>query len=299
MKEFRKLTCLLCLALAITALLAVPVSAVSKGKLVKEHKYKLSYYKNGKWTNRGIKYHLYTHKYDKHNNRIAVTYKYRKTKSTKLKHGYTTKYKLTYKKGKLAEKHWGNDESYVTTKYKNGIPVSYKYSYLDSYGTGVNTYKARYLNTQVETVNDWEADEPYTVTTGFDIQTKDGYPVKISNSNKNNWHYSVLTFYTTGSKKGLLKKAIVKEYEYDEGKRFLEYRSVFKYSYKMKKGVVKSYTAVQTQTYSDGHVYKAKQTGTFKYTKKKASDKRYCSMINDIVGCFYPSGLGPDFETYW
>ena len=292
-----KLTLLLCLALVITAFTAVPASAASKGKLVKEHKYKVSYLKKGKWTNKGTKYYLNKYKYDKHGNLTAFTHKYRTSKSKKLKTGYTNKYKLTYKKGKLVKESYDWDEGYSFTEYQNGTPVRYEVHDYDGTTTIESTYEARYLQSEKVTVTDWESDEPYTYTNNYDIQTKNGYPVKITHENGS--EKLIVTFYTKGAKKGLIKKTIWTEYEYDGDERIEDRYSVFKYSYKMKKGLVRSYTVNAVQKHFDGKVDKYKQNGTFKYTKKKAGAKRYRLMINSIVAVCRCDGANTYLDTYW
>ena len=291
---FRKLAILTILSLIVSALLIMPASAASKCKLVKEHKYKISYYKNGKWTSKGIKCYLAKYKYDKHNNLCAVTHQHRSTKSKKLKTDYVNRYKLTYKDGRLAKSTDEYDEGYSITAFQNGVPVRTEYSGWDFTGNREYTYKARYLKSMKNTYMDWESDSPSVETTEYDIRTKNGYPVKIT---KQKGAYSdevVITFYTSGVKKGLVKKIVVKEYEDDEGP-FLYKRSEYKYSFKMKKGSVKSYTLKIKEVYTNGPIKKYKQTGTFKYSKRKTRDKRYRSMINQVVD----DGWSNEIRTYW
>ena len=297
MKGLNRIAILLCLALVTTAFMAVPASAASKGKLVKEHKYKVSYYKKGKWTNRGVKYYLDKYKYNKYGDVSAITYKYCKSKSKKAKTTSTYKLKLTYKHGKLVKESYENDDYYSCTEYRNGVPVRDEWYGLDDKGTKERTYKARYLETEKETSISWDDDEPYTRTTNYDIQVKNGYPVKITHEN---WSEKlIVTFYTKGAKKGLVKKTVWTEYEYDGDDKVEDRYSVFKYSYKMKKGLVRSYTVKAVQTHFNGKVDKYKQTGTFKYTKKKAGAKRYRSMINDIVSECRCDGANTYLYTYW
>lgn len=295
MNKINKLAVLLCLTLLVTTFAAVPSSAASKGNLVKEHKYKTSYTKKGKWTNQGIKYWITKFKYDKHNNVYAIIPKYRRSKGKKLEKSYTTKYKLTYKKGKLVKLSEDYGDGWFVEEYENGIPVHIRYGDLDCDGTKENTYKSRYLKFYKDICNDYECDEPIITTESFDVQTKDGYPVKITSKDNDKTR---LTFYTTGSKKGLIKKAVMKYYKWHKDKVVEDYRTVYNYSYKIKKGLVRSYTVKAVQKYSSGSIKKGKRTGTFKYTKKKAGSKRYCSMINDIVTNFGCGGQ-PFLRTYW
>ena len=290
MKGISKLVLLAVLVFVVTVFMAAPVMAASKGKLVKEHKYKISYYEKGKWTTKGYKYYVNKYKYSKKGDLAAVTNKSRKN-GKKEKTQWIERYKLTYKKGKLYKSDF-NEESYSsTTYYKKNVPIREEYSDDDGSGIAEFTYKSRYLSRRDTTFNysDEEYGDPDTpsiTTVEYDVQTKDGYPVKISRTDADYEYRTVVTFYTKGAKKGLIKKAVEKS---DDG-----YRHEFKYSYKIKKGQVKSYTIKDTETVSSGKVYKIKQTGTFKYTKKKAGDKRYRSMINTI--------LSPNpnfFVTYW
>ncbi len=294
---FRKLAILTILSLIVSALLIMPASASSKCKLVKEHKYKVSYYKNGKWTSKGIKYYLAKYKYDKHNNWCATTQKYCKSKNNKIIKTGTTRRKLTYKKGKLSKCSDSYEDGYFITEFRKGIPVRYKYGDTDGTGFGEYGYKARYVETDKDTYLSYDDDVPYTRTISYDIQTKNGYPVLITHED---WSEKIVVeFYTKGSKKGLVKKAIWIEYGCDGDDRIESRHSKFRYSYKMKGGLVKSYTVKALQTEFDGTINRYIQKGTFTYTKKKADAKRYRSMINDIVGECQCDGANTYIRTYW
>ena len=290
MKRFSKIALLICLALMVTAFMAVPASAASKGKLVKEHKCKVKYYENGKWTTKGFKYYLDKYKYNKYGDLSSITSQYCKSKSKKLKTDGVEKYKLTYKKGKLQKKYFTEGSYSETTYFKNGIPVKVVSSDDDGTRTGIPTYKSRYLKHEdisKETSDEEEYGESSTGSIDYTVKTKGGYPVKITRKDPDYGYNTVVLFYTKGDKKGLIKKAVEKS---DDG-----YRHEYKFSYKVKKGLVTSYTIKVEETFSSGEAgEKYKETGSFKYTKKKAKGKRYQSMINSIL-CPNQSF----FVTYW
>lgn len=300
MKRISKLVLLAVLVVTVTVFMAVPVMAASKGKLVKEYKYKSYTLKDGAWKNHYSSKTSY--KYNKKGDPIKITEKVGKASTS-------TKYKYTYKKGKKTKAKFSG----WTMKYKKGVPVSK--SFRDGDGNGRifdYKFKSRYA-TFVRFVDIMESDEEGdhdTTLYNFKVTTKKGYPVKISRTDEG---FPIeMKFYTTGAKKGLVKEVV-----YDDSRIWSEVevdKRVFKYSYKIKKGQVVKAVRKCTATYGhtpllEGYTYseegmevtKYKSEFTFKYTKKKADKKRCAAMINDIVantGEFDPYGR-PVLTTYW
>ena len=308
-KAGRKLL-LLCLALAVSLAMAVPASAASNGKLVKEYKYKNYVQKDGKWKSLDgkIKYYKDFVKYDKKKNPVKFTtkeyYKSKKTKSSSVK------LKYTYKKGKVVKRKGAYDNFSDTdnvVEYKKGVPANLRRDSGDGYGRShVYKFKSRYATYVKFTDIDPNVEEGEDATSImiFKVKTKDGLPVKITGTTAYGYPAEI-TFYTTGAKKGLIKKADI-DTSIERGDYIEIDKIVYYYNYKVKKGLVTK--AVRKSTHTFGYsneeertVSKFKTEFSFKYSKTKADKKRYHAMINDIVANLgeYDAYGRPVLYTYW
>ena len=156
-------------------------------------------------------------------------------------------------------------------------------------------YKSRYLTRLYHFYGEADGSEEEEGERTFNVETKKGYPVKITENFDSSSEVFKVNFYKKGAKKGLIKDAT----RISNSEGYLT-KDVYKCTYTIKKGlitkaVVKRSRTIDTDTYDDKYVF------TLKYTKTKADKKRYTSMINDVIGnlstsTYYSEQL---VYTYW
>lgn len=307
---FRKLSLLTVIAFMFLVFTAVPASAASKGKLVKEYTFKNYIMKDGSWKlshGTGIKYYKISYNYNKKGDPVKITEK--SVKKSGKASSSVTKYKYTYKKGKKVKAKFYE----WTVNYQKGIPASKSFLDDDYYGRAFHyKFKNRYA-TSVKFVDIDPNDEGEHDTTFYNyaVTIKKGFPVKISRTDEG---FPIeMKFYTTGAKKGLIKEVVYDDSRLLAGDEVEVDKRVFSYSYKIKKGQVTSvvrkctatfgYTTHNDYEYSEAglEVTKYKSEFNFKYTNKKADKKRCAAMINDIVANYeeYDAYGRPVLTTYW
>ena len=283
------------LLLVLFILIAAAISpasayAASKGCLLKEYTVNEMVRKGSTW--KSSMTHKNTISYNKKKDPVKITDKVNKNKTT-------TKFKYSYKSGKKYKRKY----SHTTVTYKKGIPQSLYYNMGDGYERSFNyKFTSRYANYVLFKDIDPSVEEEDQIKNEyiFTVKTKKGLPVKITGQSI---PYTC-TFYTSGSKKGLIKSAVVDDsIIWGNGEKEWN-KNEYKYTYTIKKGKVTK--AVRTCKYTYGSDNNLKYTNTkdkfsFKYNKTKADQKRYCAMINDVVANSYaedPYGK-PVLFTYW
>ena len=293
MQKNIKRVLLLIMMLTFIIFYSLPAMAASKGCMIKEYQIKQYYKTNGSWKSgedAGTKYHKYRISYNKEGDPVTITDRAVLTSGKTSSNG-TTSFKYTYKKGKTVKRTSGGH----VVKYKKGVPSketwkgeegnknSVRFKYKNRYATSVKTYK--------EASSSEDNDTNQTLT--FKVSAKNGLPVKITGKEGNDISppgiitYTI-TFYTSGAKKGLVKEAVRElTIDYHMNEDTWVYRDAYKFSYKVKKGLVTKATQTGSLTTTangkENNREDVKNVFTFKYNNTKVSKKRYCSMINDIV----------------
>lgn len=312
MKRFNRWMLLICVILIGVFFTMVPASAAAGKKLVKEYTYKQYIKKNGAWKsneNTGVKHHKDIFKYNKKGDPEKITTKeYLKSGKTKSS---SVKIKYTFKKGKKTKRKVYSK----ITEYKKGVPVSTLIDSEDGYGRSFRyKFKSRYGTEVVfrDIDPNVEEEDINTITMTFKVKTSNGLPVKITGNAPGGFPVT-MTFYTTGAKKGLVKKVIYDDTRTMSDGQVEVDKRVFKYTYTVKKGqIVKSvrtcswffgYTTLDGDKYSDEGLEKTeyKTEFKFKYTAKKTDNKRSCAMLNDIVANLEQDDAygRPVLYTYW